>query len=41
MWIIDNIIRGLGIMAQITLLGYAFIGLYLAIKSRYKKRKKW
>jgi hypothetical protein len=41
MWILDNIIRGLGIMAQITLLGYAFIGLYLTIKSRYKNRKKW
>ena len=37
MWIVDNIIRGLGIMMYFTLLGYSLVHIYLSIRRYFGK----
>lgn len=37
MWIVDNIIRGLGMMMGFTLLGYSLIHIYLSIRRYFDK----
>lgn len=37
----DNVIKGLELMAQFTLFGYAFIHIYRAVLIRMKNRRKW
>jgi len=37
MWVVDNIIRGLGMMMSFTLLGYSLIHIYLSIRRYFDK----
>jgi len=36
MWVLDNIIRGLGMMMKITLISYALIHIFLVIRQWFR-----